>query len=56
MFSALFESSNYQEVLNFNYSVSMPADKEYGLTNDNVTWSGMVGMLMKNEADIGEEL
>jgi hypothetical protein len=33
----------------------MTTDGQYGVTNDNVTWTGMVGMLMNDEVDIGEQ-
>ncbi len=36
-------------------NVTMTTDGQYGVTNDNVTWTGMVGMLMNNEVDIGEQ-
>nr|XP_045618625.1 glutamate receptor ionotropic, kainate glr-3-like [Procambarus clarkii] len=38
--------------INFTYSVSRPADGSWGLLHDNGSWSGMVGMVARKEADM----
>ncbi|CAG2184585.1 unnamed protein product [Mytilus edulis] len=37
--------------LNFNYEIVTPADNAYGSLEDDGTWNGMVGMVMRKEAD-----
>ncbi|XP_052069391.1 glutamate receptor-like [Mytilus californianus] len=36
---------------NFNYEIVSPADNAYGSVEDDGTWNGMVGMVMRKEAD-----
>jgi len=41
--------------MNFSFVLRIPPDGEYGAKNENSTfWTGMVGMLQKNEIDIGK--
>lgn len=37
----------------FRYQVSEPPDMLYGSENDDGTWNGMVGMVMRKEAELG---
>lgn len=39
-----------------NYEVVVPADGEYGRLNSNGSWTGMIGMLHNNEADMAISL
>ncbi|XP_069957605.1 probable glutamate receptor [Cherax quadricarinatus] len=41
------------EALNFSYSYVRPPDGEGGIKLNNGSWSGMVGMVMRQEVDIG---
>nr|XP_053652044.1 glutamate receptor ionotropic, kainate 2-like [Cherax quadricarinatus] len=41
------------EALNFHYSYVRPPDGEGGIKLNNGSWSGMVGMVMRQEVDIG---
>ncbi len=41
--------------MNFTFVLMRPPDGEYGAKSGNSTiWTGMVGMLQKNEIDIGK--
>lgn len=49
--------SYFQDVMNFSYVLMRPPDGEYGAQSANSTiWTGMVGMLQKNDVDIGKEI
>lgn len=39
-------------LLNFKYEIRLCKDKKYGSPNPDGTWNGMVGELMRGEADI----
>ena len=41
-----------QEKLNFSYSMVISPDDSYGVMDDEGNWTGLVGMLQNNEADI----
>jgi hypothetical protein len=41
-----------QEKLNFSYSMVMSPDDSYGVLDEDGNWTGLVGMLHNNEADI----
>ena len=46
---------NLQQIMNFTYSLTKPPDGQWGaIQEDNTTWNGMVGMLTRNEVDIGD--
>ncbi|XP_071545444.1 uncharacterized protein [Panulirus ornatus] len=39
--------------LNFSYTYKQPSDRLWGFKHEDGTWSGMVGMVSREEADIG---
>ena len=39
--------------MNFTYKVEKPSDGEWGVKLSNNSWTGMVGMLIRQEIDIG---
>ena len=41
-----------QESLNFTITMARPPDGEWGVLDLSGNWSGMVGMLKRNEVDI----
>ncbi|GIY79739.1 lig_chan-Glu_bd domain-containing protein [Caerostris extrusa] len=41
------------EQLNFSYDIMMANDKQWGSTDQHGNWTGVIGMLIRNEADIG---
>ncbi len=41
-----------QRLLNFSFSLSVPADRQYGTMQSDGTWNGMIGMLADGEADL----
>ena len=41
-----------QESLNFTITMARPPDGEWGVLDSSGNWSGMVGMLKRNEVDI----
>jgi hypothetical protein len=41
-----------QQSLNFSYTVVRPADRKWGCLDENGTWNGMMGMMVRKEADI----
>jgi ionotropic kainate glutamate receptor 5 len=43
---------NLQGVLNFTYELRQPPDGQWGALQPDGSWSGMVNMLQKDEADI----
>ena len=43
-----------QQVLNFTYDLTQPPDGQWGAIQPDGTWSGLVGMLMRDEIDIGK--
>ena len=45
---------NSQQVLNFTYDLTQPPDGQWGAIQPDGTWSGLVGMLMREEIDIGK--
>ncbi|XP_045027053.1 probable glutamate receptor isoform X3 [Daphnia magna] len=42
-----------QETYNFTYEVVLPGDKSYGKIMPNGSWDGMLGLILKQDADIG---
>ena len=40
--------------MNFTYTIVQPPDKAWGSPYGNGSWNGMVGMLQREEADIGK--
>ena len=45
---------NFQNVMNFTYTVIQPPDGQYGALLPDGTWSGMVGMLQREEVYMGK--
>ncbi|XP_071536824.1 glutamate receptor ionotropic, kainate 2-like [Panulirus ornatus] len=43
----------FSTALNFSFAYRRPSDGSWGVKLDNGTWSGMVGMVVKEEVDIG---
>ena len=43
----------FQDTLNFSYSITKPPDNDWGIDYGHGNWSGIVGMLSRQEADIG---
>ncbi|XP_022255053.1 glutamate receptor ionotropic, delta-2-like [Limulus polyphemus] len=43
---------NLSKLMNFRYEIYMPEDKHWGMEYPDGTWSGMIGMLHNNEADL----
>ena len=43
-------------LLNITYTAVNPPDGQYGAIRDDGTWSGMVGELATDKADIGENM
>lgn len=41
------------DALNFRYKLVVPADKEWGRKTSNGTWTGIIGLLAREEVDIG---
>ena len=41
------------ETMNFTYAIAPPKDKGWGNQLEDGTWNGMLGLLEKDEADIG---
>ena len=52
MFAEIFD--NLQEIMNFSYTLTQPPDGQWGALKPDNTWNGMVGMLERNEIDIGD--
>ena len=42
-----------QEILNFTFTIEKPIDGEWGVMQDDGSWSGIVGMLARKEIDLG---
>ena len=42
------------DTLNITYILKPPADKKWGQDDGNGNWNGMIGLLQKEEADIGK--
>ena len=42
-----------QQILNFTYDLTQPPDGQWGAIQSDGSWSGLVGMLMRGEIDIG---
>ena len=42
------------DTLNITYELEPPEDKKWGQYVGNGTWNGMIGLLQKEEADIGK--
>ena len=40
--------------MNFTYEMTKPPDKQWGAIKSDGTWSGMIGMLIRKEIDIGK--
>ncbi|XP_076373361.1 glutamate receptor ionotropic, delta-2-like isoform X1 [Tachypleus tridentatus] len=38
---------------NFTYSLKVPKDHQWGMILPNGSWTGMIGMMVQNEADLG---
>ena len=51
----LFKINNLfpQQILNFTYDLTQPPDGQWGAIQPDGSWSGLVGMLMRGEIDIG---
>ena len=47
---------NFQEVLNFTYHLSKSPDGQWGATQPDGSWSGMVKELQEQRADMGKFL
>ena len=45
-----------QSIMNFTFKVEKPPDGEWGVKLSNNSWTGMVGMLIRKEIDIGNIL
>ena len=45
---------NFQEVLNFTYHLSKSPDGQWGATQPDGSWSGMVKELQEQRADMGK--
>ena len=45
---------NFQELMNFTYSVIEPPDGQWGARFPDGSWSGMVGMVQREEVDMGK--
>ena len=42
-----------QQIMNFTYDLTQPPDGQWGAIQPDGSWSGLVGMLMRGEIDIG---
>ena len=40
--------------MNFTYSVTKPEDNQWGAIQNDSSWTGMVGMLIRKEIDLGK--
>ena len=54
MFKDLLELLS--QTLNFTYTLEPPEDRKWGQDNGNGSWNGMLGLLQKEETDIGNIL
>ena len=45
----------YQDTLNFTYTMKRPSDNSWGSLNPDGTWTGIVGELHTDQADIGTQ-
>ena len=43
----------FQQILNFTYDLTKPPDGQWGSIQPDNSWSGLVGMLMAEEIDMG---
>ena len=41
--------------MNFTYDLTQPPDGQWGAIQSDGSWSGLVGMLMREEIDIGNK-
>ena len=44
----------FQNLLNFTYTLKKPNDGKYGALKENGRWTGMIGVLQRNEANFGK--
>ena len=42
-----------QDIMNFTFNIERPKDGEWGILQKNGSWTGMVGMLARQEIDFG---
>ena len=41
--------------MNFTYTVKKPKDDAWGSRDENGSWTGMVGSLVRKECDVGKD-
>ena len=46
---------SFQPLLNFTYILKKPFDGSWGTLKENGRWSGMIGILQRNEANFGKQ-
>ena len=46
-------SSFLQDILNFTYTLKKPSDGQYGAINSDGSWTGMIGEIQAEKADMG---
>ncbi len=54
MFAEVFHA--VRDIMNFTYELDVPPDGQWGANMGNGSWSGMVGMLQREEIDIGNPI
>ena len=42
-----------QDILNFTYTLKKPSDGQYGAINSDGLWTGMIGEVQAEKADMG---
>ena len=43
----------FQDILNFSYSLKKPPDGQWGSKQADGSWTGIIDLLQKKQADIG---
>ena len=44
----------FQQILNYTYDLTKPPDGQWGAIQPDGSWSGLVGMLIRQEIDMGK--